>query len=99
MNGIREKCGRAPAPADPLEDVFDPTGAGDTFGGGFVGYLASVERPDEDALRRANSYNNREPRVRQNLALVVGLQGRFDEAQQIAQADLAASIASPDEST
>ncbi|MGE0455461.1 MAG: PfkB family carbohydrate kinase [Vicinamibacteria bacterium] len=41
------------APAYPLEDVFDPTGAGDTFGGGFVGYLASVERPDEDALRRA----------------------------------------------
>lgn len=28
------------APALPLEDVFDPTGAGDTFAGGFVGYLA-----------------------------------------------------------
>jgi len=42
----------------------------------------------EDTLRRANTATNREPRVRQNLALVVGLQGRFQEAQQIAQADL-----------
>lgn len=42
----------------------------------------------EQTLRRANTANNREPRVRQNLALVVGLQGRFQEAQQIAQADL-----------
>jgi Flp pilus assembly protein TadD len=46
----------------------------------------------EDTLRRANTASNREPRVRQNLALVVGLQGRFQEAQEIAQADL-----SPDE--
>lgn len=30
------------APALPLEDVFDPTGAGDTFAGGFMGYLAST---------------------------------------------------------
>src|SRR5262249_32101043 len=30
------------APAYPLEDVFDPTGAGDTFAGGFLGYLASA---------------------------------------------------------
>ena len=29
------------APALPLEDVFDPTGAGDTFAGGFIGYLAN----------------------------------------------------------
>lgn len=42
----------------------------------------------EQTLRRANTATNREPRVRQNLALVVGLQGRFQEAQQIAQADL-----------
>jgi sugar/nucleoside kinase (ribokinase family) len=41
------------APAYPLEDVFDPTGAGDTFAGGFVGYLAQAERLDEDTLRRA----------------------------------------------
>ena len=50
--------------------------------------LSKNLREAEDTLRRANSYNNREPRVRQNLALVVGLQGRFEEAQQIAQADL-----------
>jgi Flp pilus assembly protein TadD len=42
----------------------------------------------ENTLRRANAQNSREPRVRQNLALVVGLQGRFQEAQQIASADL-----------
>ena len=50
--------------------------------------LSKNLREAEDTLRRANGQNNREPRVRQNLALVVGLQGRFDEAQQIAQADL-----------
>ena len=40
-------------PAYPLESVFDPTGAGDTFAGGFMGYLASQERLDESAMRRA----------------------------------------------
>jgi cytidine kinase len=40
-------------PAYPLESVFDPTGAGDTFAGGFMGYLASQEQLDEAALRRA----------------------------------------------
>jgi len=41
------------APAYPLEEVFDPTGAGDTFAGGFLGYLAGSPRLDEAALRRA----------------------------------------------
>jgi sugar/nucleoside kinase (ribokinase family) len=40
-------------PAYPLESVFDPTGAGDTFAGGLMGYLASQDRLDEAALRRA----------------------------------------------
>lgn len=40
-------------PAYPLESVFDPTGAGDTFAGGFMGYLASQEKLDEAAMRRA----------------------------------------------
>lgn len=40
-------------PAYPLESVFDPTGAGDTFAGGFMGYLASQEQMDEAAMRRA----------------------------------------------
>lgn len=41
------------APAYPLENVFDPTGAGDTFAGGFVGYLAGVNRVDAAAVRQA----------------------------------------------
>jgi len=41
------------APAYPLEEVFDPTGAGDTFAGGFLGYLAGCAEVDEAALRRA----------------------------------------------
>ncbi|HEV2706399.1 MAG TPA: PfkB family carbohydrate kinase [Pyrinomonadaceae bacterium] len=40
-------------PAYPLESVFDPTGAGDTFAGGFMGYLASHQHIDEAAMRRA----------------------------------------------
>ncbi len=41
------------APAYPLEKVFDPTGAGDTFAGGFLGYLASSGERGDAALRRA----------------------------------------------
>jgi sugar/nucleoside kinase (ribokinase family) len=41
------------APAYPLEEVFDPTGAGDTFAGGFLGYLASIGSDADEALRRA----------------------------------------------
>ncbi len=41
------------APAYPLEDVFDPTGAGDSFAGGFMGYLAATGADDENAMRRA----------------------------------------------
>lgn len=41
------------APAYPLENVFDPTGAGDTFAGGFLGYLASRREADARELRRA----------------------------------------------
>jgi sugar/nucleoside kinase (ribokinase family) len=40
-------------PAYPLETVFDPTGAGDTFAGGFMGYLASQPTLDDAAMRRA----------------------------------------------
>jgi sugar/nucleoside kinase (ribokinase family) len=40
-------------PAFPLESVFDPTGAGDTFAGGFMGYLSSQQTIDEAAMRRA----------------------------------------------
>ncbi|HEX8252536.1 MAG TPA: PfkB family carbohydrate kinase [Thermoanaerobaculia bacterium] len=41
------------APAYPLENVFDPTGAGDTFAGGFLGYLASRSEVTDHELRRA----------------------------------------------
>lgn len=40
-------------PAYPLEAVFDPTGAGDTFAGGLMGYLSSQDKLDQAALRRA----------------------------------------------
>jgi sugar/nucleoside kinase (ribokinase family) len=41
------------APALPLEDVKDPTGAGDTFAGGFMGYLAYAGRLDPESIRCA----------------------------------------------
>ncbi|HEX7708445.1 MAG TPA: PfkB family carbohydrate kinase [Thermoanaerobaculia bacterium] len=41
------------APAYPLENVFDPTGAGDTFAGGFLGYLTSRREIHDRELRRA----------------------------------------------
>jgi sugar/nucleoside kinase (ribokinase family) len=46
------------APAMPLEEVFDPTGAGDTFAGGFLGYLASCDTLDDAALSRAIIYGS-----------------------------------------
>jgi sugar/nucleoside kinase (ribokinase family) len=45
-------------PAYPLESVYDPTGAGDTFAGGFMGYLAAQERVDAGAMRRALVYGS-----------------------------------------
>ncbi len=45
-------------PAYPLESVFDPTGAGDTFAGGFMGYLASHDEINDDILRRACVYGS-----------------------------------------
>ena len=41
------------APAYPLEEVFDPTGAGDTFAGGFMGYLANTGDHSEEGIRQA----------------------------------------------
>lgn len=41
------------APAFPLEDVFDPTGAGDTFAGGFMGYLANVGEATSETVKQA----------------------------------------------
>jgi sugar/nucleoside kinase (ribokinase family) len=41
------------APALPLEEVYDPTGAGDSFAGGFVGYLAKTRDTSFDSMKRA----------------------------------------------
>jgi sugar/nucleoside kinase (ribokinase family) len=41
------------APALPLEEVADPTGAGDTFAGGFIGYLAQTQNISFDNMKRA----------------------------------------------
>jgi sugar/nucleoside kinase (ribokinase family) len=45
-------------PALPLEDVFDPTGAGDTFAGGFIGYLADTGDISFDNMKRAIVYGS-----------------------------------------
>lgn len=45
-------------PAYPLEEVFDPTGAGDSFAGGFIGYLARTGDHTDRGLRRAIAYGS-----------------------------------------
>jgi len=46
------------APALPLEDVFDPTGAGDTFAGGFLGYLSKTDDISFENMKRAVIYGS-----------------------------------------
>jgi sugar/nucleoside kinase (ribokinase family) len=46
------------APAMPLEEVFDPTGAGDTFAGGFMGYIAHTEDTSFENMKRAVIYGS-----------------------------------------
>jgi sugar/nucleoside kinase (ribokinase family) len=46
------------APAFPLENAFDPTGAGDTFAGGFMGYIAKAGKYDDATLRQAVVYGS-----------------------------------------
>lgn len=43
-------------PAYPVENVMDPTGAGDSFAGGFMGYLAQKQKTDSQSLREAIAY-------------------------------------------
>ena len=45
-------------PAFPVEDVCDPTGAGDSFAGGLIGYLANIASEDEISLRKAVVYGS-----------------------------------------
>ncbi len=46
------------APAYPLESIYDPTGAGDSFAGGFIGYLAKTEDLSYENLKRAVIYGS-----------------------------------------
>jgi sugar/nucleoside kinase (ribokinase family) len=46
------------APAYPMETIFDPTGAGDSFAGGFVGWLARTDDLSEENLKRAVIYGS-----------------------------------------
>jgi sugar/nucleoside kinase (ribokinase family) len=56
--GDRTGIGRHPfrAPALPLDEVRDPTGAGDSFAGGFMGYIASQGELNREVLKRAMFY-------------------------------------------
>ena len=62
-------------PAYPLEQVFDPTGAGDAFAGGFMGHLASTQDTSPDNLRRAMVYGG----VMGSFAVEAFSVQRFDE--------------------
>jgi sugar/nucleoside kinase (ribokinase family) len=46
------------APALPIEEVFDPTGAGDSFAGGFMGYMASQKQVSREVLKKAMFYGS-----------------------------------------
>ena len=46
------------APALPLAQVYDPTGAGDTFAGGFIGYLAKTKDTSFENMKRAVIYGS-----------------------------------------
>ncbi len=50
---MAERDGLFLTPAYPLEEVFDPTGAGDTFAGGFMGYLANVGEVNSETIKQA----------------------------------------------
>jgi sugar/nucleoside kinase (ribokinase family) len=46
------------APAYPMENIFDPTGAGDSFAGGFAGWLSRTDDMSENNLKRAVIYGS-----------------------------------------
>lgn len=54
-HGVLMFCGKSifSIPAFPVEEVLDPTGAGDSFAGGMMGYLAASGKQDESAIRKA----------------------------------------------
>lgn len=81
------------APAYPLEDIFDPTGAGDSFAGGLMGYLASTDDISEENIRRAIIYGsamasfNVEAFSLERLTSLTtdDIQSRFNEFKQLTQ--------------
>ena len=46
------------SPAVPIENVVDPTGAGDCFAGGFLGYLSKIGKINEKTIKEASIYGN-----------------------------------------
>lgn len=80
------------APSYPLEEVRDPTGAGDSFAGGFIGYVASTDDVSEPNLRKAvifgstlASFNVEDFSLRRLSSLTVtDIAARYCEFQQIA---------------
>jgi sugar/nucleoside kinase (ribokinase family) len=83
------------ASAVPLQAVFDPTGAGDSFAGGFMGYLASRRQEDPATLRRAivlgsvlASFTVEQFSLERLKTLTSGeIKARFAEAKQLAHFD------------
>jgi hypothetical protein len=101
--GVRRAADRAGedffVPAFPLEEVFDPTGAGDSFAGGFLGYLAepAISRATDcvagDGLRRRHGLL-RSPVLHQRIRwrTPVSLQQRIAEFHELTHVDLAGTI-------
>jgi sugar/nucleoside kinase (ribokinase family) len=93
--GVVTREGTFWLPAFPLERVTDPTGAGDTFAGGFVGFLAAHrdQEPTLDLLRRAMAYGSAvasfcvEEFGVERLVALTGeeIAGRVEELQRITQ--------------
>lgn len=81
------------APAYPLTDVADPTGAGDCFAGGFMGYLASVGDTTESSIRKAMiygsiiaSFNIEDFTINRHKTVTTDeIESRFQELQEIAK--------------
>ena len=79
------------APAFPLEEVFDPTGAGDTFAGGLMGHLAQADSLDDQTLRQAivfgsvmASFNVEEFSLNKLSKLTkTEIQGRFEQFKKL----------------